>query len=167
MRSAQFNEPQSEVVHAGELPLSGPALLELMRAVLEKEVPFRFKARGWSMAPFIRDGDVITVARLDHSKPSIGEVVAFVRPEAGNLVVHRIIARYAAAVLLQGDSFATCADGLVPLENLLGRVAHVERRGNPVWLGIGPERILIAWLSRVRVLIPMRNLLVSWLQRRS
>ena len=77
MRSQRLDEPRLFVVKAHELPLSGQALLELMRAVLARGVPFRFCARGWSMAPFIRDGDVITVSRFRHDLPDIGEVVAF------------------------------------------------------------------------------------------
>ena len=73
--------PGSSSSRPQDLPLSGQALLDLMRAVLAKGVPFRFCARGWSMAPFIRDGDVITVSPLRQSLPGVGEVVAFVRPE--------------------------------------------------------------------------------------
>lgn len=167
LRSPQFSKPALFAVQAGEIPFSGQALAELMRAVLDRGRPFRFRARGWSMAPFIRDGDVITVAPLEHEIPPIGAVVAFTRPNAGNLVVHRIIARHANGVLMQGDRFSSCADGLVPLDNLLGRVTHIERSGRPIWLGLGPERTLIAWLSRARVLIPRRNGLGAWCKRLS
>lgn len=151
-----FSEPQLSVVYAAELPLSGLALLELMRAVLAKGVPFRFKARGWSMAPFIRDGDVITISPPGGSLPGIGKVVAFIRPEDGKLVVHRIVGRQGAAVLIQGDNVTSLPDGIVPQENLLGRVMRIERDGRPIWMGLGPERFLIAWFSRLRFLIPMR-----------
>lgn len=152
----QFDEPQLSVVYAAELPLSGFALLELMRAVLARGVPFRFKARGWSMAPFIRDGDVILVNPLQRDLPGIGAVVAFIRPEDGKLVVHRIVGRQGAAVLIQGDNVTSLPDGIVPQENLLGRVMRIDREGRSVWMGLGPERFLIAWLSRFRFLIPMR-----------
>ena len=167
LRSPQFSKPTLFAIQASEIPFSGQALAELMRAVLARGRFFRFRARGWSMAPFIRDGDVITVAPLDRKLPAIGAVVAFIRPEAGNLVVHRMIARHATGVVMQGDSIATCVDGLIPLENLLGRVIRIERNGQAIWLGLGPERILIAWLSRARVLIPMRNTLVACLKRLS
>ena len=132
-----------------------------MQAVLARGKPFRFRARGWSMAPFIQDGDVITVAPLQSVPPKIGEVVAFIRPGMGNLVVHRIVAWQGTAALIQGDSIQDHSDGLVPQENLLGRVARIERQGRPIWLGLGPERILIAWLSRVKLLIPLGSWLSS------
>lgn len=167
MRSAQYNHPQVFPVQEGELTLSGRALLDLMQAVLAKGVPFRFRARGWSMSPFIQDGDVITIAPFRVAPPKIGEVVAFVRPVLGNLVVHRVIALHGHAALIQGDSVPDQSDGLIPLENLLGRVTRIERHGQAAWLGLGPERNLIAWLSRARLLIPVRNLLVSCMKRLS
>jgi hypothetical protein len=167
LRSAQYKHPQLFAIQAGELPLSGSALAQLMQAVLARGKPFRFRARGWSMSPFIQDGDVITVAPLQSAPPKIGEVVAFIRPGMGNLVVHRVVAWQGTAALIQGDSIQDHSDGLVPQENLLGRVKCIERKGHPVWLGLGPERILIAWLSRSRMLIPARNLLASCLKRLS
>lgn len=161
----QFNHPSLFVVKAQELPLSGQALLELMRAVLARDKPFRFCARGWSMAPFIRDGDVITVAPLQPALPDVGEVVAFVRPGEGKLVVHRVVARHAKTVLIQGDNGLEYIDGLIPQENLLGRVALIERDGRPIRLGLGLERYVIAWLSRTRLLVPLQLRLASWLKR--
>lgn len=164
MRSQRFEEPRLFVTKAAELPLSGPALLELMRAVLARGKPFRFCARGWSMAPFIQDGDVITVSPFQRGQPAVGEIVAFVRPGEGTLVVHRIVQRRGLALFIQGDSVPEYADGLVPLENLLGRVTRIEREGRRVWLGLGPERSVIAWLSRARLLVPLRVWLATWLK---
>jgi hypothetical protein len=155
LKPEQFEEPQLVVRKAAELPLSGPALLELMRAVLDRDVPFRFRARGWSMAPFIRDGDVISVSPFRGDLPEAGEVVAFVRPDVGNLVVHRVVGRRGTASLIQGDGVAEYSDGIIPAENLLGRVTQVERNGRSVWLGLGLERTVIAWLSQARLLIPL------------
>ena len=165
MRSPHFEDPQLFVVKAQELPLSGLALLELMRAVLAKGVPFRFCARGWSMAPFILDGDVITVSPLRQAKPRLGEVVAYVRPGTGNLVVHRVIARRAGAAIIQGDNRLENNDEVIGLENILGRITNVERNEQPVWIGLGPERIFIAWLSREKLLIPLQVRFTAWLKR--
>ena len=164
MKSRQFDSPQLFAVEANELPLSGKALLELMSAVLARGVPFRFCARGWSMTPFIRDGDVITVSPLPHARPGVGEVVAFVRPDVENLVVHRVVARHGAASIIRGDGVAEYCNEIVPLENLLGRVTRVERNGRTVWLGLGLERFIIAWFSRTGLLNPLRMWLASCLR---
>jgi hypothetical protein len=164
LKSERFESPQLFVTKAEELPLSGSALLELMRAVLARGTSFRFCARGWSMAPFIRDGDVITVCPFRRARPGVGQVVAFTRPGEGNVVVHRVVARRGQNSYIQGDGVPGHADGIIPADNLLGRVTRVERDGHDVWLGLGPERYAIAWLSRTRRLIPLGAWLASWLK---
>ena len=154
--NGQFEQPELFVVKAQDLPLSDQALQSLMCAVLAKGKPFRFRARGWSMTPFIRDRDVITISPLQQGLPGVGEVIAFVRPEKGNLVVHRVVAQRSAAVLIQGDNGPGFEDELIPKDNLLGRVTQIERNGHPVRLGLGPERFVIAWLSRTKLLVPLQ-----------
>ncbi len=123
------------------------ALLVLGRAVLERGVPFRFRAAGTSMSPFIRDGDVLTVAPLAGSRPRLGEVVAFVHPNSGKLAVHRVVATRDAARLLQGDA-ALEPDGWIRPTDILGRVIAIERNHRRVGFGLGAERMGIAWLRR-------------------
>ncbi|MEA3438827.1 MAG: hypothetical protein U9R58_00935 [Chloroflexota bacterium] len=60
-----MDKPAVYTTFASELALSGEALRELMREVLSKGVPVRFRARGWSMEPFIRNGDLICVSPLE------------------------------------------------------------------------------------------------------
>lgn len=117
------------------------------------------------MSPFIRDGDVITIAPFINRKPGLGEVVAFTRPDTGNLVVHRIVALGGNFAQISGDSIQDKPDGIFPINALLGRVIRVERNHKRIWLGLGPERYLIAWLSRARLLIPLRNRIVCWRTR--
>jgi len=140
------------------MSLSGPALIELMTAVLEKGSSFRFLAKGFSMTPFIKDGDVVTISPFQSRKASMGEVVAFIKPQTQNLAVHRIIGKSKARFLLQGDNVPE-ADGLVPEEQLLGYVEKVERQGRSVNLGLGPERRLIAFLNRKGWLLHLRYVL--------
>lgn len=124
-----------------------------MQDVLSRGASFRFKAAGWSMTPFIKDGDVVTVAPLEYEKPSVGKVVAFIQPDSGRLLVHRIIAARPAAYLIQGDNTLGQPDGLVPASALLGCVTRVERSGRRVYLGLGMERRLLAGLSRNHLLL--------------
>lgn len=134
--------------------LSMPVLVEMLRAVLERGEPFRFEAPGFSMSPFVRDGDAITVSPLSDAAPRLGDVVAFIRPETSKLVVHRVVGKQDGAFLIQGDN-AEETDGPVPAANVLGRVTRVERDGKPVRLGLGPERYLIAFLSRWSLFRPL------------
>lgn len=138
----------------GELSFSGPVLSELLRAVLEKGVPFRFRANGFSMSPFIRDGDVVTVSPLFDATPHLGDVIAVIQPGTGRLIIHRVVGGKGSSYITKGDNIVK-EDGLVSIENILGFVTKVERKGERVAVGFGPERILIAILNRRGLLTPL------------
>jgi phage repressor protein C with HTH and peptisase S24 domain len=146
-----------------ELSLSKDQLVDLMQAVLEKSRPFRFRAKGWSMAPFIKDGDVIALTSLKGA-PRMGDVVAALGPDSSGLIVHRVIARKGDRFLISGDN-NPYRDGLFERENILARVTRVERDGRQVILGSGPERLLIVFLSRCGLLRPL-VMLVHHIRRR-
>jgi signal peptidase I len=139
-----------------DLYVSCTDLMVLMRAVTEKRVPFRFKARGFSMAPFINDSDVITVSPLTGSSPRLGDVVAFTHPQAGRLVVHRVVGKRNGSYLIKGDNTIEY-DGLVPRANIAARAVMVERDGERAFAGLGPERRILALLSRKNMLLPLLN----------
>lgn len=153
------DQPQEFVQHIEESAIPNAVLVELLRAVLERGQPFRFEAPGFSMSPCIRDGDAITVTPLSGASPGRGDVVAFLRPDSGKLIVHWVVGKRGDAFLIQGDN-AQEGDGLVPRANVLGRVTEVKRDGKPVRLGLGPERRLIALLSRWGLFRPL--LLWGW-----
>ena len=131
----------------GELRLSNLGQLALLRAVVERGAPLRTSVRGFSMAPFIRDHDVLTIAPLNGRAPRVGEVFAFIQPDTGRLAIHRAIARVGDAWLICGDN-CRAVDGVIPCEQIVGRVGRVERNGRDVRLGLGAEAQLIAWLQR-------------------
>jgi hypothetical protein len=140
-------------VHSGgELHLSNLGQAELLRAATERGVPLRTRVRGFSMSPFIRDEDVLTIAPMKGGAPRIGEVVAFVQPDARRLAVHRVIARVDGGWLVRGDN-SPDADGVVTRESILGVVRRVERKGRIVRMGLGVEARLIAWLQRAHILM--------------
>ena len=108
------------------------------------------------MVPLIRDGDVVTVSpfcrgdvqhHMRRAAPHCGDVVAYIQPDTSRLVIHRVVCRKGNAYLIKGDNTSQM-DGLVPQENILGYVTRVERRGREVALGFGPEKYLIAFLTR-------------------
>jgi hypothetical protein len=106
LRPDPISDPRLFVINAEEMPLSGQALLQLMRGVL---------AGGY------------------HS------------------------------TLIQGDNGCEHLDGIIPRENLPGRVTREERNGLRTWSGLGPERRIIAWLSAAGLLTHLRTSLpVFW-----
>ena len=52
----------------------------------ERGASLRTPVHGWSMTPFIRDGDVVTIAPLGPTGPRLGEVLA-VELAHGSLLV--------------------------------------------------------------------------------
>jgi len=137
------------------------------------------------MSPFIKDGDVITIAPVQPSNRNphaltlvhlrrlrsrlrlrggeepglrtcgIGQVVAFVTPVNQRLVVHRIIGRHESRFLIQGDNLHGLVADMIHRDDILGRVVRIERGRRRVWLGLGPERYAIAVLSRAGLLLPI------------
>jgi signal peptidase I len=138
----------------GELQLSGPDLIELLQAILDKGVPFRFRAKGFSMSPFIKDDDVITVSPLTDGSTHSGDIVAFIRSEMKKLVIHRVVGKQGEYFHIKGDNIPN-TDELIPKANILGRVTKVERNGRKIYLGLGPEGFLIAFLTRKGLLFPL------------
>ncbi len=132
-----------------EFMLPGDALSELMREVLAKGKPFRFKARGLSMSPFIKDGDVLTVTPLA-TAPRTGDVAAFLHPATGRLVVHRLVRKRAGRYQFKGDNADEVECGL-PIQRILGLVTSIERKGREVSLPPRAGRA-VAGLSRTGLL---------------
>lgn len=139
------------------LSIPGKALVEIMQAVHSRGLPFRFSAGGCSMAPFIRDGDIICVSPPSSRLPGMGDVVAFLHPETKLLCIHRVLSCNKGALLIQGDNSPGKPDGMIPMEAIMGRITRVERSGRRVRLGIGPERVMIALLSRSGLLEVIRR----------
>lgn len=152
-------KPEFSVLKGSDVSLSGRALVELLQAVLQKGVPARFQAKGFSMAPFIKNEDVVTISPLKQKRPGLGDIIAFVHAEKGGLCVHRIVHKKDGLYVTRGDNRSE-TDERVPRENILGFVTGVERDGSRVFLGLGPERLLIALLGWRRLLFPL--LLPFW-----
>ena len=133
--------------------LPAGSLAGLMTDVFARGGSFRFTARGHSMHPFIRNGDVVTVSPLGARSPVAGDVVAFQHAGRSGLVLHRVRSRQGDRYLAQGDNCRD-PDGPIPGRDLLGVVTAVERAGRPIRLGLGPERRLLALLARLGVLAP-------------
>jgi len=126
--------------------MSPADLAHLAAEVLESGNSVRFRALGGSMDPFIRDGDVVVVRPCAHIR--LGDIVLCC-PGEGRPVVHRIVGVQRVAgyekYLLRGDA-VRCADGYVTLQEVLGRVAGVERGAKFIKLDGGGLRLLgLVW----------------------
>ena len=119
--------------------------------ILKADGTLRFRARGDSMRPFIRNDDMIELEQAQPGRLRFGDVV-LCRLGNGRLVVHRITRLKDGAARVQGDARAM-PDGWVPLAQVLGRVTAVERGGRHfrldspweaaaggLWLALAPLR---------------------------
>ncbi|MDP3880054.1 MAG: signal peptidase I [Dehalococcoidales bacterium] len=100
------------------------------REILARGSRVRFLAHGNSMAPFIRNGDIIVVEPARADELHIGDIVFF-RRYGGRHVVHRLVARYensdSLVLTTRGDNLGYCDAPVLP-EQVLGRVIRIESK---------------------------------------
>jgi hypothetical protein len=126
-------------------------MAELVGGLLRQGTRVWLAVGGSSMAPFLKNGDRVRLVPARRAR--VGDVVVrLCGPE--RLLVHRVVGRGGSEPLTRGDS-ATERDPAIRSGELLGRVDHAERAGRPVRLGLGPERWLLALLSRLGWLRPL------------
>ena len=108
-------------------------LLELSKDIFRKGKSIRFQAKGWSMRPFIRDGDFIVVSPIENSSIKTGDVVFCITTE-NKVIVHRVIKKYKKdkdnriTMLIKGDATFSSPEK-VEMQDVLGKVVAVERNG--------------------------------------
>ncbi len=134
---------------------STQAFLQLVKSVLKRNALFRMRASGYSMFPFICDQDIVTIAPLMH-RPRIGDVAVFEHPTYHRLAIHRIVGRRGDFYLLRGDN-SRQFDGWLHRDQLFGHVIGLKRNEKNVSFGLGIERIIVAMMSRMKVLIRLRK----------
>ncbi len=98
----------------------------IAQGVLSRGRILKFKAKGGSMSPFIRNGDVVEVVPAK-GKINLGDIILY-RSSYGNPVVHRVIQRNKESIITKGDSVPS-SDEPILSEQVLGRVVAVEKNG--------------------------------------
>lgn len=122
-----------------EISLTQHDLAALSSEILNTGGSFCFKARGFSMYPFIRDGDIITVQPVNPLALKKG-AVAFYRSKSNRLVAHRVISRkiYDGKVMykMSGDALLH-ADEQIDSDQVLGQVVGLQRGSKVIRLDKG------------------------------
>ena len=135
----------------------------LAQAILDEGLTLRFRAKGMSMHPFVRNGDLLHVRAVAPDQVRVGDLVMF-RSACSNVVVHRVLRRTklqgTIAFVIKGDR-GEFPDGIFPAEKILGRVIARERNGVQIDLTTPARRLVkagIAWLSPVwPILLPIAS----------
>lgn len=105
------------------------------------------------MAPFIKDGDILTLSPLSLRKPGIGDVVACRLPNGDKLIIHRLVKTSNNYCLIRGD-YRPEPDAWISPKNILACVSRIDRDGKQITFSIGPIKALIAFLSTNNILYP-------------
>ena len=113
------------------MKVSAADLIDVGRDILQRGKSFRFEARGRSMVPFIRDGDVLEVEPIDARAIRFADVI-FYHVDEAHAVAHRVIKRglqdHQPVFVARGDAQVGAGERFSS-DQVLGRVSAVERNG--------------------------------------
>lgn len=123
---------------------SSPEFLNLSNEILAYGNRLRFQARGESMNPFIRNGDILEIEPIAAEKIKWADVI-FYRVDERRLVAHRVVKKvmhnHRPIFITKGD--ANIGQGeQVHLEQILGRVRTVERNQKKIDLNQGLSKLM-------------------------
>ena len=128
-RTAGMVQRPDPMATVGSIPCTSSVFAELSAEILRGGKELRFQARGTSMSPLVRDGDVLLVQPADPNAVRVGDVV-LCHIEEGRVVVHRVIREQVSQeghwFTVQGDAAAQ-PDGLLPGGQVYGRVTAIKR----------------------------------------
>ena len=109
--------------------LNNSDLLKISSNLIEKSAAIRFRAKGFSMRPFIKDGDLITVSPLLNYPIRVGDVVLY-KTSDDRAIVHRVTRKTTiagrAVFFIKGDATFGQPEE-VDTRMVLGRVTAIER----------------------------------------
>ena len=114
--------------------------------VLGRGKTFKFKAKGGSMSPFIRNGDVVEVVSLKR-KINFGDIILY-HSSYGNSIIHRVIQRNKESIITKGDSVPG-SDQPIFSKQVLGRVVCIEKNGWRIRLDKSAGKLLNILLALV------------------
>jgi hypothetical protein len=155
--------------------------LELLEELLRRGQRATVRARGGSMWPALRDGDVLTLQGIPED-PDLQGLKEFPRSQeitkdldlqvlqhrdvvavrcGDALVIHRAVRQESGQLLLRGDA-CPAPDGCFPLAAVLGRVVSVRRAGRAVRLSRGRLAPLSRLLLRAARALSVRPVLRPW-----
>ncbi len=152
--------------------LDGETFAVLSAELIAESGGLRFRAQGRSMAPFVRDGDVLTIEKIPPADLRVGDIALF-RSRGGSVLAHRVCRSVGgsdrARWTTRGDALFVQDPSFGP-DSLLGRVATVERDGSTRRLDGGLGRLagqfwLLTYQPR-RLLCRIRTRLHAVLRRR-
>jgi len=130
---------------------------DLFTELLRRDTEMRFEARGWSMHPFIRDGDLITIEPIGYEQAEIGDILAYQNLKSKKITVHRLVKKnndgQQPILITKGDANTKLIHDLpmCSCDYILAKVVTIERGGKIIKLK-GKSYRLSAYLRAVLLL---------------
>lgn len=148
------------------LECQGTELYELGRELFATEASLCFEARGWSMYPMIKEGDVLEVMPVPWRKVRVGDVLFYRSGE--RLLVHRVIGRCSDEpgdrIRARGDAFLQ-ADPPICEQDMVGRVDAIYRPGRRRLRPIRQDQGIARWLGVMVARSKFVHRSVRWVAR--
>jgi hypothetical protein len=108
----------------------------LANKLLENGNMVRFRAHGRSMLPFIKDGDILTIAPINSDNLKKYDIVFYRKPDK-KLAAHRIISKSKKneSILfhIRGDGYVGGTEK-IPATDIMGVITKVERNNTKIKL---------------------------------
>ncbi len=123
----------------------------ITQKVLNREKSLRFKAKGESMRPFIRNGDILEITPVNTEEIRLGDVIFYhvgKRRMVAHRVIEKIIQNHKPIFLTKGDS-NTGEEEKVHLEQVVGRVKAIERKGRKIRINEGLNRLMYIFYLKI------------------
>lgn len=132
--------------------------IQLIARVIGKNGWIDLPARGTSMYPFIREGDVCRFVLAEPASIRKGDILLYHTPY-GSLVAHRfchiVASDHQLQYLCKGDS-NLAHDEAIAMEQLLGKMAWIKRNGRIIRV----TGLAASMWGRAVLLFPMISLFV-------
>lgn len=149
-----MRDPRDRVILPSSFPSSFCLFTDVTTGLLRQGYGVRFCAKGWSMYPTIKDGEMITVEPVVPSQVKRGDIL--VHHNGRGMIAHRVVriprkkallnpedSILGTSFVLRGDASSTC-DEPVEGDQVLGKVVSVERNGRLIDLDSWKSMILFA-----------------------
>jgi signal peptidase I len=118
------------MIHPSALPCTTTAFAGLSADLLRLGKTLRFQARGSSMQPLVRDGDVLLVQPAGSRQVRVGDVILCSSHAEQRVIVHRVVRKRLTPdgmrYWVQGDQVSR-PDGLMSDEQIFGQLIAIDR----------------------------------------
>ncbi len=132
-----------------EIGLDRNELEILAEEIIGRGGSFSFKARGFSMYPFIHDGDILTISPVNTNELKVGDIILYKSLDEG-VVLHRVIGKTKVGntemLKVRGDALMATPE-YISTAQVIGKAIKQRRNSKVIDLQRGiPKFFAITWL---------------------